>query len=341
MKRFLQLPKEERYHIIEEVAMNLKVNSAIVEKDFWVCWVLYYLFHDFEYKDFICFKGGTCLSKVFHCIERFSEDIDLALDWSALNLSKDEAYLKKSNTQQDNFNKRVNEKTGVFIKNTLLPLLQNEFRFRLNENFNLYIEEHDPQTICFQYPRSFEDVSILQIIRLEIGALAEPVPSSSGVMCSYITEVYPTLFDHVNFDVQAVDIVRTFFEKLTILHREANRTNGHFPKRYSRHFYDVYQMIQCGIAGKSLEHLEIMGMVVRFKKKFYPCKWAEYDEVLRGNCKLIPSKEALLVFMEDYEAMKNMIYGNYPSFIEIIATLESFEVLLNQLLKISTLYFNK
>ena len=35
-----------------------------------------------------------------------------------------------------------------------------------------YIEETDPQTVVFAYSRSFEDRSILPVIRLEIGALA-------------------------------------------------------------------------------------------------------------------------------------------------------------------------
>lgn len=37
-------------------------------------------------------------------------------------------------------------------------------------------EENDPQTVLFAYPRSFQDDSILQVIRLEIGALAAWTP---------------------------------------------------------------------------------------------------------------------------------------------------------------------
>ncbi len=51
------------------------LNDAIVEKDFWVCFTLDYLFHRSPWKDAITFKGGTSLSKAFHLISRFFEDI--------------------------------------------------------------------------------------------------------------------------------------------------------------------------------------------------------------------------------------------------------------------------
>ncbi len=53
--------------------------AAIVEKDFWVCWMLGLLFDHPEWSKGLVFKGGTSLSKVFKAIARFSEDIDLSL----------------------------------------------------------------------------------------------------------------------------------------------------------------------------------------------------------------------------------------------------------------------
>ena len=50
----------------------------LLEKDFWVCWLLGILFES-RCAGGLVFKGGTALSKVFGVIERFSEDIDLPL----------------------------------------------------------------------------------------------------------------------------------------------------------------------------------------------------------------------------------------------------------------------
>ena len=60
------------------------INPAIVEKDFWVCLTLDYLFHRSPWPQSFIFKGGTSLSKAYHVIERFSEDIDLIMDWRLL-----------------------------------------------------------------------------------------------------------------------------------------------------------------------------------------------------------------------------------------------------------------
>lgn len=329
MNEFLSFSQQDKSAIIYNTANKFHMPEAIIEKDFWVCWLLDYLFNDFQYKDFICFKGGTSLSKVYHCIDRFSEDIDLALDWSIIGILKDDAYDLRSHRQQDFFNKDVIKKTEDYLLNIWLPLIKEDLKSRLNEQFELYIDESNLQTICFQYPRIYDDSSILQVIRLEVGILAEPVPSSWKYINTYMADIYPELFETMYIKVKVVDIVRTFFEKVTILHREAKRTNGNYPARYSRHYYDVYQMIEKGIAKDALQHLEIMEKVVQFKKRFYPYKWAEYDEVLKGECQFIPSEEAVQAFSKDYDFMKKMFYRQYPSFTEIIETLGEYEVILN------------
>lgn len=58
---------------------------AVIEKDFWVTRTLGLLFQDEQLARILMFKGGTSLSKVYGVIERFSEDIDLILDWNVLS----------------------------------------------------------------------------------------------------------------------------------------------------------------------------------------------------------------------------------------------------------------
>lgn len=60
------------------------LSGAAVEKDFRVCWVLRQLFSIEAFSGRLLFKGGTSLSKIFHAINRFSEDIDPAVDYAAL-----------------------------------------------------------------------------------------------------------------------------------------------------------------------------------------------------------------------------------------------------------------
>ncbi len=179
------------------------------------------LFTKFKYKDSIYFKGGTSLSKVYNLIERFSEDIDLVLDWRILNYYQDEPYINRTNRQQELFNKEMNNKTAIFIKEQCLKIMNDDFMKIFKGDYELYIDDYDPQTICFRYPQNYTDVSILQVIRLEIGALAEPIPSANGNLQSYIGQCYPNIFDSIDVNVVVVSSLRTFFEKLLIIHREA------------------------------------------------------------------------------------------------------------------------
>jgi len=84
MHEFARLSAADRSDALREAAQRLRIHEAIVEKDFWVCWVLDYLFQVSEWKQNLAFKGGTSLSKAYNAIQRFSEDIDLILDWRLL-----------------------------------------------------------------------------------------------------------------------------------------------------------------------------------------------------------------------------------------------------------------
>ena len=286
MSKLLEISNEELELVIQNTADKLNMSKAIVEKDLWVCMILKYLFSKFKYRDAIIFKGGTSLSKVYKLIERFSEDIDLALDWKVLGYGKKEPYEDRSNTKQLKFNDKINKDTKVFLRNEFLPVLQNDFK---------EILEH--KTYSF-----------------------------------YIEEMYPEVFDE-NIEVVAVDSLRTFFEKITILHREANRVNGNYPKRYSRHFYDIYKMILTDIREKSFENIELLKSVINFKKKFYASNWAKYDDIMNANLKLIPLKEGLEIFSKDYDSMKNMLFGEKIPFDKIINTLKEYEKELNFIIK--------
>lgn len=79
MKNVAKFSEKERIEIFRATSVKMGLPVYVVEKDFWVCFMLDHLFHDCEYKDKFVFKGGTSLSKSYHIIERFSEDIDLIM----------------------------------------------------------------------------------------------------------------------------------------------------------------------------------------------------------------------------------------------------------------------
>jgi len=102
MDKVATLPPDQRSQLFQEAAFQRGMSTAVVEKDFWVCWVLRLIFSDTQLRTRIIFKGGTSLSKVFGSIERFSEDVDLILDWWLLGygLGQEDPYADQpSNTR--------------------------------------------------------------------------------------------------------------------------------------------------------------------------------------------------------------------------------------------------
>ena len=76
---FTNLTKEEQLTILTNVAEDKGIVDNAIEKDYWVSMVLRAIF-SLPYAAAFVFKGGTSLSKGWGLIERFSEDIDLAID---------------------------------------------------------------------------------------------------------------------------------------------------------------------------------------------------------------------------------------------------------------------
>lgn len=323
MNHIARLPIKDREALFRNTAYKMGMNEAIIEKDYWVCFMLDYLSNRSKWKNNLAFKGGTSLSKTFGLIERFSEDIDLILDWCILGYSENEPWDKRSNTKQDLFNKEANTRAEAFLKNEFIPATIKDIEDELHMKINCSADPNDGQTVKFGYPNSFSDKSILQVIRLEIGALAAWTPAEKREVTPYAAQQYPHLFEKPSTQVLTVLPERTFWEKVTILHREANRPeNREFPTRYSRHYYDLSCLANSNVKEKALADIQLLKKVVEFKEKFYRCPWAKYEDAKPGTMKLMPSAFNLVKLEEDYEHMQNMLFGNIPSFQEIMVTIE-------------------
>lgn len=103
MDRIARASTGERRLVFEAAAQRMALAPAVVEKDFWVCYTLDHLFHRSGFAESMVFKGGTSLSKAFGLIERFSEDIDLILDWRLLGYGEGEPWELRSNSAQERF----------------------------------------------------------------------------------------------------------------------------------------------------------------------------------------------------------------------------------------------
>ena len=332
MRNVARLPESDRRELFRNTADKMGLNDAIVEKDFWVCFTLDYLFHRCHWKNAITFKGGTSLSKAFNLISRFSEDTDLILDWRVLGYSKNEPWEKRSNTKQDAFNKEANTRAEVFLAEQFCPTIQAELSKELGYEANIHIDEKDKQTVIFAYPHLFTNFATLQVIRLEIGALAAWTPAKIAQIEPYAATYYPKVFEQKGTAVLTVTPERTFWEKATILHHEANRPeSSKMPQRYSRHYYDLYRMSMTPVKENAFARIELLKTVVDFKMKFYPRTWVKYQQAVPGTLKLIPPDYRFAALTADYEAMKDMLYGDVPNFEAVMNTICNLEAEINTL----------
>ena len=309
-------------------------NPSIVEKDFWVCFTLDYLFHKSPWPRSFIFKGGTSLSKAYHIIERFSEDIDLIMDWRLLGYGIREPWEERSKTQQDKFNKKAVADASEFLTRTFAPRMEADMCDLIGQDIAVRMDPDDKEqcTVNFFYPHVFNTSYVRQEIRLEIGPLAEWVPSHDVVIRSITAEQFPATFKHSDTLVPTVDVERTFWEKITILHKTAaSYSQKGIPSRYARHYYDLYKMSCSDVRENAFARKGLLEQDVKFKLKFYYAKNASYDTAHIGTIKLVPDEAAIKDLSVDYEHMKDMIYGDKPSFDEIMNSIAELEKEINKL----------
>jgi len=334
MRNIARLPKRDREALFRNTADKMVISFAIAEKDFWVSYILDYLFTQNQWKEHFAFKGGTSLSKAYGLIERFSEDVDLILDWRKLGFEINEPLEKRSKTKQNELNLRINKLTEKFLEQEFLPVINEDIQKDLDEQSDLMIDSNDGQTVLFQYPSDQDDSYIKPIVRLEIGALAAWSPASWRTITPYAAEQYPQLFEQKNTKAFTVEPKRTFWEKATILHQEAHRSvDTEVRQRHSRHYYDFYQMCRSEVKTDAYKDLGLLNDVIHFKKQFYPCAWANYDRAIVGSIKLIPAIEHIPGLKRDYIQMENMIFGDIPKFDSLLDSLRDTEKEINRLTK--------
>jgi hypothetical protein len=323
-------PERDRRDLFRAVGQALRLHEAVVEKDFWVCWVLDHLFEDSPWREHLVFKGGTSLSKAYAAIERFSEDIDLVLDWRLLGYADGEPWHERGATRQDAFGKEANRRAEAFLVDEMAPALETALAERLGAPMSVAARGAD---LLVGYPRAFSLGAIRPEIRLEVGPLAAWVPNERRPIQPYAAEAFPKLFSHPRAVVPTVTAERTFWEKATILHQEAHRSPGKaLPPRYSRHYYDLYRLGRTPIRAAAIASLNLLEDVAKFKMRFYRCTWARYELARPGGLRLLPPEWHHEALRRDYQEMRSgMLFGDVPTFDDILEGLSALEREINSL----------
>lgn len=329
---FLELPEDERRLYIEQAAIRRNVSPVILEKDFWVCWLLGIIFES-EFAGSLVFKGGTSLSKVFGVIDRFSEDIDLSLSPGFLKLPE----AGSSRNQASKWMTKAEAACGAAVQNQIGPAIETAVAGVLGKTKQAWFEflmdsTTNSPVLLFHYPSSqpagFEYLK--RSVKLEFGSLTDQQPVGRHQVRPWVADVLPDVFADWQCDVVALEVERSFWEKATILHMEYHRpAEKPTPERFARHYADTAALAKHSAASRAIDQHDLRIRVVEWKSQFFGSSWANYDQAKPGTFRLVPPPERQAALRRDYQAMRDMYLSEPASFDEILMILADLEKRIN------------
>jgi predicted nucleotidyltransferase component of viral defense system len=310
---------EEKRTILINTKEKIQFPLYIIEKDWWVVQTLR-LISQMDIAEHLVFKGGTSLSKAWGLIDRFSEDIDLAINREFFGFSGD-----ISRTQVG----KLKDASSKYISNDFLFSLQKAFDDAEIGNVQLSVADKkapddDPVKIEVIYPTVTEySAYVSPRVLLEIGSRSLMEPSTSRSFRSMIGQAFPDFpFADDDIHIRCVNPERTFLEKLFLLHEEHQRPPEKMKiKGKSRHFYDIYRIAQTEYADKAIADKELYKSIVTHRERFTKIGGVDYASHFSPNLNPIPPKEWMSEWERDYaEIQGQMIVGENIGF-EIIISL--------------------
>ncbi len=327
---YFSLSNEDKGALVRQRAPVLDMPPFLIEKDIWVCWALEHLF---KMPDALpmAFKGGTSLSKVFSAIDRFSEDIDITIDYRGFGetLTGDETRGAID---------RMSEKLKASVLNYTAEKIKPYFEKILTKQFgakNCRVELSDNgEKLYVHYPSVLaEDKSdyLASSVLIEFGGRNITEPNEKVVVRPFIASV-ATDYSFPEAKVTVLALTRTYWEKATLIHVETNRPTARASaERMSRHWYDIFKLSKDLAAFQTSEAHVVLGSVVEHKKVFFYYGYANYDACLAGGLRLVPEEELREALEQDFAAMvaAGMFYSDPPTFAEILARLKEVENALN------------
>lgn len=332
MPEFLRLPIEDQRDILRAMSIQMGWSSQVLYKDIWVCWVLRELFAS-HMGVHMAFKGGTSLSKVFQAIQRFSEDVDVTLDYR--DLAPDAKVDIFSPSTSKNAKKRFSEALKGQVRNhvhgVLYPALSNSFS-EITDGAGRTELSDDGEKLWFRYPAATEaDTGYIgDWILVEFGGRNAIEPNDRHRIAPMIAEKLPDLtFPESRVMVLAPE--RTFWEKATLIHVECNRQQLNDPNRMSRHLYDLVMLSRGEIGTNALNNRPLLEDVVRYKRVFFDASYAHYDDCLTGHFRLVPEEPLRSNLKHDYESMQSarMFNADVPGFDTLMQELHAIESSIN------------
>lgn len=302
---FLSLSADDRREALAVAADRSGRPLHLLEKDVWVVWTLATLFRS-DLGEHLVFKGGTSLSKAYHVIRRFSEDVDLTYDIRAIApdlVGEDGEALPKNRSEEKRWSKAVRYRLPEWVDGTVKPLLAGAID-----------AQSLPATLRMEGDKLFVDYEataagsgyVAPSVMLEFGARSTGEPASPrDIVCDAAG-----LIEGVEFPMARPRVMhaeRTLWEKATAMHVFClqERLRG---ERFARHWHDVVRLDEAGIVASAMTDRNLAHAVARHKGMFFAEKTADgatidYEVAVNGSLRLVPTGGALATLAKDYGQM--------------------------------------
>lgn len=331
--KFIDIPEDRQREAINTVALQSGLPPSSIEKDWWVTQVLKAL-HALPYAEHIAFKGGTCLSKCWNIIARFSEDIDIALSREFLGFCGELSKTQISDKLRRAACSFVRDEMQHDVRQALIDLGIRSDAFSVDVIITP-ITTTDPEVITITYHSLYENSPYIKnTVKIEISgrSMIEPIEKKAinAIIDTYFCK---TQFAENPFEVNAVIPERTFLEKVFLLHEEFKKEVVRI-ERMSRHIYDLAMMMNSkeNIADRAIHNEKLYRCILEHRRKFIGLKGFNYDELYSDTLCIVPNEEITNLWQDDYRFMcEHMIYGPVPSFKELIDKLHILNEQIRQL----------
>lgn len=334
MNNYFQLSPDDQRRVLQQASVHYGLPPQAIEKDLWVTTILQIVF-SLSFADMLVFKGGTSLSKVWHLIDRFSEDIDLAFDRALFGYEGD---LTKKQI------KKLRKVSSLFVKNEFCVALRKALlEYGLH---NLCIVEPqadgfgdatypEPRKIFVRYNSAWPTpVHYLSpVVMLEIGARSLFEPSEPTHVTSMVQSRFPSIQTTlVDCEVETALPSKTFLEKVFLLHELFSVEGyGGIANRKSRHLYDLSRMMDKDFARYAIQDGKLWEAIRHHRELFTSVKGVDYASDIRKRITLVPRDDIRSVWEEDYKSMcSSMIFGDKPSFEELMQRMICLEQMFRQ-----------
>lgn len=313
------------------------IHQVAVEKDWWVTVVLKALFQT-SCRESLIFKGGTSLSKGFNLIERFSEDVDLAINHSFFGIEK------TSKSQRDKLRKIARK----FIHETVSTELDSQLKSMgisgyhienvtqvkdKNNEWRPIDSDKDPTVILLHYPSILENpISYIPPrVKIEISCLSMDEPTEDRDIHSLIEESFHGEDSGANCSVRTVLPTRTFLEKVFLLAEEFQKENPR-SERMTRHLYDLEKLMDTKYGRDALADSSLYHAIVEHRRTYYAQKFINYDLLAPSSINFMIPEPSIEAWKADYANLRNyFIYGSSLEFDALMQRMEELQKRVNGL----------